>query len=245
MTDGCSMRTLTALAALAACGSPHVAVTPPPAPAHARPPPLARTTPPSCPLPAAPPSDVDDSRPADTHDARRDTPAHGDRREVADTNLARVEAAILRAHDEASAPAPRVASAPWDRKRPPAYDSLVTARLALDADEHAHLARDGFVVLPRVTFASYASAFHEIYQSQLPIYISIDAVMHAVYAGNDGLIADIEDRVSRAADRAHARQARVSGRRPAAGDARRAAPRSRSLRRGRARARSRRSRRAA
>ncbi len=138
-------------------------------------------------------SDADDARIADQPGSRIATPPHGDRCAVADSNLARVEAAILRAHDAGGPPGAAVPSKPWDRARPPLYDKLVAHRLALGADEQQHLARDGFVILPRMTFASYAAAFHEIYQSQLPIYISVDAVLHAVYAGNDALIAQVED----------------------------------------------------
>ena len=161
-----------------------------PAPA----PPTARVTPYAC--PESPPhytSDADDTRIVDQPESRIPTPPHGDRCAVADSNLARVEAAILRAHDQGGPARAAAPSKPWDHVRPPLYARLVAHRLALGADEQQHLARDGFVVLPRMTFASYASAFHEIYQSQLPIYISVDAVLHAVYAGNDALIAQVED----------------------------------------------------
>ena len=138
-------------------------------------------------------SDADDTRIVDLPESRIATAPHGDRCAVADSNLARVEAAILRAHDDAGSRPAAPATRPWDHKRAPLYDKLVANRLALAPAEQQHLARDGFVVLPRLPFASYAAAFHEIYQSELPIYISVDAVMHAVYAGNDALIAQVED----------------------------------------------------
>src|SRR5262249_32768024 len=34
----------------------------------------------------------------------------------------------------------------------------------------------------------YADAFHEIYQSQLPTYISVDAILHAIFKSNDAIL---------------------------------------------------------
>ncbi|MCX5746004.1 MAG: DUF3160 domain-containing protein [Proteobacteria bacterium] len=160
------------------------------APDAARPPDVVRHPAPTCPL-AALVVEPDPDAPTDGLQgmARRETPlTKGGTCEVADSNLARVEQAILTGP---SREVP-VTSTPWDHKRPPKHLGLVDTRFALQPDERALLDRNGFVVLAR--FADdWASLFHEVFQSQLPIYVSVDAVMHAIYLGNDGLIADLED----------------------------------------------------
>lgn len=109
---------------------------------------------------------------------------------VADSNISRVEAAILDGRAKGLANAPH---APWDKKSRPSHLDKVNARLALTSAERELLSKNGFVVLPRETYSTYAWALHEIYQSELPIYVSVDAILHAVYTSNDHLIADVED----------------------------------------------------
>ena len=55
---------------------------------------------------------------------------------------------------------------------------------------HASLTRS---LSARLEADSYGSAFHEIFQSELPLYVSMDALFHAVYAANDGIIGDLEE----------------------------------------------------
>jgi Protein of unknown function (DUF3160) len=107
---------------------------------------------------------------------------------VADSNLSRAEAAILALPKPAAGPATR----PWDRRQPPARLSQIERRFGLTAAERRQLTRDGFVVSARLAQPSWGWAFHEIYQSQLPIYVSADAILHAVYAAHDGLISRLE-----------------------------------------------------
>jgi hypothetical protein len=171
----------------AACGDRTPAPTPHPvtpavaASSHAAP--TCPLAPPPSAQPAADPARDDADDPMRVHTSK-DTCA------VADTNLDRVERAIL-------APANRgtvAGSTRWDRKTRPKFTSLVEQRLAVQPGEKELLEANGFFVAPRLTFDSYALAFHEIYQSQLPIYVSVDAVLHAIYAGNDSLIAELEDK---------------------------------------------------
>lgn len=83
---------------------------------------------------------------------------------------------------------------PWDRKAAPARLDEVARRFALSRAERALLAKNGFVVPARLAFPSYAAAFHEIYQSEMPLYVSVDSVLHAVFRGNDSVLAALEDR---------------------------------------------------
>ncbi|MCA9586417.1 MAG: DUF3160 domain-containing protein [Myxococcales bacterium] len=108
--------------------------------------------------------------------------------ETADDNLARAEREIRAASK--SRPASKVS--PWDHRRAPVHMPRVDARLVLTRAERAGLTKNGFVVSERFSFDTYAWAFHEIYQSELPLWFSADALLHAVYASNDNLIADLE-----------------------------------------------------
>lgn len=88
---------------------------------------------------------------------------------------------------------PAVKKVPWDHRTAPRYTDIVDRRLRLTTAERAMLFRQGFVVPARLEHASYAWALHDIYQSQLPIFVSVDAVLHAIYASNDELLATIEE----------------------------------------------------
>ncbi len=147
---------------------------------------------PTCPFAAIGSGSADDDAPVDglNGEDRLARPAHGGRCEIADSNLDRVEQAIAKLPNT-GAPA---ASKPWDHHATPQFDAIVDARFHLSTDERARLAHNGFVVPARLEMGTYARAFHEIYQSQLPVYVSVDAVLDAIYAGNDSLIAGVEDK---------------------------------------------------
>ncbi len=121
----------------------------------------------------------------------RETPARGATCQAARTTLDATNAAIL----GGKAPAPAAAGKPWDRKTEPARWSRVAQRFGLDERHKAALARDGFVVAGDRTYWAYIEAFHEVFQSELPIYVSIDSVLHAIYASHGGVMADIEQQV--------------------------------------------------
>ena len=85
----------------------------------------------------------------------------------------------------------------WDKRTTPEsiWISLSVASRCVRPNAHSFTNR-GMVSLARLSFESYVTALHEIYQSQLPLYVSIDALLHAVYASNDGLMADLEERIA-------------------------------------------------
>ncbi len=159
---------------------------------QARTPATRQAAPEAAPLPACQPAELA------TDPRKRDLAGFGSKRrassndacDVADSNLARAEAAIL----ALPPPAPGAAPVAWDRKQTPARLDLIERRFGLTAAERRQLARDGFVVPARLAQPSWGWAFHEIYQSQLPIYVSADAILHAVYAAHDGLVARLERR---------------------------------------------------
>jgi hypothetical protein len=158
--------------------------------------------------PADPPSAEGALEPdADSVDAK--ARATSEDREVAacEVTLESVDAATA---DVLALPPPGASAAatPWDHKTAPARLDLVDRRYALTADERARLFREGFVVPARLSAVGWADALHDLWQSELPIWISADAILHAVYASNDRIVARIEetyfaDRLAAALDAMH------------------------------------------
>ncbi|HQP36411.1 MAG TPA: DUF3160 domain-containing protein [Polyangiaceae bacterium] len=81
---------------------------------------------------------------------------------------------------------------PWDGATPPKYLDRIDAHLHLTNDEHRLLKNNGFVVLDRLPYVSYAAAFHDIFQEQLPLYVGIDPILHAVFAGTERVLEKTE-----------------------------------------------------
>ena len=173
------------LALLAACAAD--AGRAPPAPPPAQPPPsLPAVVASACATSGATVADASapaEDPPASTAPAPPPGPC-----DVVPSNLARVEGAILATH-VAAAP---VAVAPWDHRGKPARLDAVARRFALSPAEIAALHRDGFVVPAKLEFPTYALAFHEIYQSEMPLYVSADAAFHAVFKSDDALAGRLE-----------------------------------------------------
>ena len=107
---------------------------------------------------------------------------------VADENLAREEAEILKARPAAAA-APRQA---WDRKSQPQFLKTILGRFDLQPAELAVLNRNGVVVPARLEARSYSHGYHEIFQSQLPVYITADSIFHAVFASHQTITERLE-----------------------------------------------------
>jgi hypothetical protein len=108
---------------------------------------------------------------------------------VARVNFSRDADAILAAHGRPGKPAPRAA---WDHKARPERLDLIRRRFELAPDELTQLNRTGVVVPARLTQPSYAYAYHEIFQSQLPVYITADSLFHAIFASHDAIVEKLE-----------------------------------------------------
>ncbi|HSO39769.1 MAG TPA: DUF3160 domain-containing protein, partial [Labilithrix sp.] len=125
---------------------------------------------------------------AESPGARRATPGQArDLCETADSNLARAEARI-----EGGAAGPLAAARAWDHRQKLQRLDLVEHRFKLTRREQSLFAANGFVVLDRRGYSTFSWALHDVYQSQLPLYVSADAILHAVYSSNDHLLAQIE-----------------------------------------------------
>jgi len=84
------------------------------------------------------------------------------------------------------------ATRPWDPSSPPKYLDRIDAHLHLTGEEHERLRANGFVVLDRLPYASYASAFHDVFQEQLPLYVGVDAILYAVFRGTEHALERVE-----------------------------------------------------
>jgi len=109
---------------------------------------------------------------------------------VCDTrHVEALEATILAQRTPAPA---TTAPKAWDRKSSLAYREAVRASLALTPEEDRQLVRDGFVVPARLAYDDYTRAYYDIHRSQLPVYVSVDSILHAIYASHDSLLASLE-----------------------------------------------------
>lgn len=89
-------------------------------------------------------------------------------------------------------PAPTPVATAWDKNRPPKYAAKVDAHLHFTEAERALLAKNGFVVLERRPVHSYVAAYHDVFQEQLPLYVTADSILHAVFRSEDALLEGIE-----------------------------------------------------
>ncbi len=72
------------------------------------------------------------------------------------------------------------------------YAPLVRSALALGPAEEKMLAQNGVVVPERLQYDNYTAAYYDVHRAQLPVYVSVDSIMHAVYASHDHFLAKVE-----------------------------------------------------
>lgn len=96
----------------------------------------------------------------------------------------------------ATSTSPPAASAwnAWDGRTPPRYLDRIDAHYHLSAAEHALLAEGGLVVLDRTRTRSYAKAFHDVFQQELPLYVSLDPLFHASFRASERVLESLERR---------------------------------------------------
>ena len=74
----------------------------------------------------------------------------------------------------------------------PRYLDRIDAHFHLTPAERARLQANRFVVLDRLPYVSYAAAFHDIFQEQLPLYVGIDPILHAAAHETEGSLIAVE-----------------------------------------------------
>ncbi len=111
-----------------------------------------------------------------------------DRCEVANDNIDSAIRAVLARKGQR----PPVTTRARIRDGKPSYIDRMTERFSLTRDERSMLDRQGIVVLAKQEYQSFALAYHEVFQSQLPMFVSIDSIFNAVYQSHDKLVETIE-----------------------------------------------------
>ncbi len=76
-----------------------------------------------------------------------------------------------------------------------AYFDSIDAHYALTADEKSLLAHHGFVVTDRLRKNSFGEAFSEIYHDDLPVFVSTDAILHALHMSCDAILKQTEESI--------------------------------------------------
>jgi hypothetical protein len=108
---------------------------------------------------------------------------------AADDSVEKLEDAIAA---EGAVSDPVAPSPSWDRAAVPMYLDRVDGRFVLNGAERAALHTHGFVVPERLSSPSYGNAMAEVYRSQLPLFVSADALLDVVHAGHDSVVASLE-----------------------------------------------------
>src|SRR5262249_29385740 len=99
----------------------------------------------------------------------------------------KLEATLVAPHRGTS-----LATTPWDHHAAIENRGLVRDALSLTADEEQRLDRDGLVVPARLAYDDYSSAYYDIHRPQIPVFVTADSILHAVYASHDALVAKLE-----------------------------------------------------
>ena len=107
--------------------------------------------------------------------------------DAAEDTVARAAKAVLQQSPQAIVPAK-----PWNRAKAPLHLPRMAERFALTRAETQLLRKNGFAVAARLSQPGFTRAFHEIHQSQLPVYVSADAIFHAVFKSHEQVVSSIE-----------------------------------------------------
>ena len=108
---------------------------------------------------------------------------------VANGNIGRAERELRSAGRSKGAQ-----STAWDHRSTPKFFERIDSHLHLGAVEQERLRANGFVVLDRAGYDSYAVAFHDVFQQQLPVYISVDAIFNAVFQASQTVLGEVEEK---------------------------------------------------
>ncbi|MFQ6674448.1 MAG: DUF3160 domain-containing protein, partial [Fidelibacterota bacterium] len=74
------------------------------------------------------------------------------------------------------------------------FDSAL-ALYELTDDELDLLSQHHFVVSERLSFGSFGAAFHDVYEKDLPVFVSTDAVLQALHRSYDQILMDLESAI--------------------------------------------------
>ncbi len=72
------------------------------------------------------------------------------------------------------------------------YFDSVSAKYALTDYEKSLIEKNGFMVSERLAKNSFGDAFLDVYHKDLPVFISTDAILHALHMSYDKILKDVE-----------------------------------------------------
>ncbi len=72
------------------------------------------------------------------------------------------------------------------------YFDSVRTKFNLTSDELTLLRQNHFVVTERLSFNNFVVAFHNVYNRDLPVFITTDAILQALHASYDLILSDVE-----------------------------------------------------
>jgi len=72
------------------------------------------------------------------------------------------------------------------------YFDSIDIKYKLTDYEKSLLQQNGFVVSERLSSNSYGTALNDVYSKDLPVYISTDAILHALHMSYDNILKDVE-----------------------------------------------------
>jgi hypothetical protein len=84
------------------------------------------------------------------------------------------------------------ASLPYDPLAAQGLDLLTASHLGVSDGERQALASNGFVISKRQVFPTFFYGYKAIYADHLPLFVSVDSVIHAVHRSYDAALMNIE-----------------------------------------------------
>jgi hypothetical protein len=84
---------------------------------------------------------------------------------------------------------------PYDPLQAQGLDLITASHLGVSDAERQAIGRDGFVISARQSFPTFFYGYKAIYADHLPLYVSVDSVLHAVHRSYDEALKTIETNV--------------------------------------------------
>ena len=81
---------------------------------------------------------------------------------------------------------------PYDPMSAANLDKIAASSFGLSEAERAKLARNGFVISARQSFPTFLYGYKTIYADHLPLYVSLDSILHAFHRSYDAALARVE-----------------------------------------------------
>jgi len=81
---------------------------------------------------------------------------------------------------------------PYDPLAAQGFDRITASRLGVSDAERQALARNGFVISARQSFPTFFYGYKSIYADHLPLFVSVDSVIHAVHRSYDSSLQTVE-----------------------------------------------------